>query len=395
MSEDNYTEVTHESWSSRISGALWGIIFGILFFLAAFPLLFWNEGRAVKERKTLEEGAGLVVAIDAGSIDPKNNGRLVHLTAKADTDETLTDPQFGIKVNALKLKRLVEMYQWQESSESETKKKLGGGTETVKTYTYTKTWSDTLINSSSFKKPEGHRNPEDMPYGPLRKTAGDIHLGAFTLSNSLVKGISNYSQLAVSEDTEMPEAVREKSILHDGGLYFGDNPLSPEIGDTKVYFKAARPTTVSLIAKQTGKTFAPYYTKAGGDIELLQTGAHGPEAMIKSAQRRNILITWGIRLGGFILMMLGLGTVLRPLVVLADVIPLIGNIVEAGVGFISLIIALVLSLITIAIAWIVYRPLFGITLAAIASGGIVLLIIKLKSGKAALAPPPPPQTPTT
>ncbi len=378
MPEERYTEITHESWSGRISGALSGIIFGLVFFLAAFPLLFWNEGRAVKERKTLEEGAGVVVSIDADGINPKNDGKLIHITAMANTDETLTDPEFGIKVNALKLKRSVEMYQWEESSESETQKKLGGGTETVTTYSYNKIWSGTLINSSIFKKPAGHQNPKSMPYGPLQKTANHIRLGAFTLSGSLAEKISNYSELTIDEDTELSKAVREKSLRHNGGLYFGDDPLSPDIGDTQVYFKVARPATVSLIAQQTGKTFAPYSTEAGGDIELLQTGAHRADAMIKKAQKRNMLITWGIRLGGIILMTLGLVTVLRPLAVLADVVPLLGRIVTAGAGLVSFLTALVLSLITIAIAWIAYRPFLGIVLAAGALGVTLLLGNRLK-----------------
>ncbi|WP_339136467.1 MAG: hypothetical protein WGN25_01115 [Candidatus Electrothrix sp. GW3-4] len=58
MSDDSYTEVTNQSWFSRIGGAIKGIIFGFILFIIAFPLLFWNEGRAVKTYKTLKEGGG-------------------------------------------------------------------------------------------------------------------------------------------------------------------------------------------------------------------------------------------------------------------------------------------------------------------------------------------------
>ncbi|MCW5210069.1 hypothetical protein VU10_07890, partial [Desulfobulbus sp. US1] len=84
--------------------------------------------------------------------------------------------------------------------------------------------------------------------------------------------------------------------------------------------------------------------------------------------------------------------------VLADVLPFLGSIVEAGTGFIAFLLAGVLSLITIAVAWIVFRPLLGIILLAIAVGLVVLIGSKIKAGKASKAqavppgavPPPPP-----
>ena len=45
---DTYTETETISYGSRISGSFKGMLPGILMFLGAFPLLFWNEGRAVK-----------------------------------------------------------------------------------------------------------------------------------------------------------------------------------------------------------------------------------------------------------------------------------------------------------------------------------------------------------
>lgn len=390
MSEDRYTEVTSESWFSRIGSSIKGIICGILFFVAAFPLLFWNEGRAVKRYKTLNEGAGAVVSIEAESINPANEGKLVHIVAEADTDVTLSDPLFGIEVTALKLKRVVEMYQWQESSQSEQKKKLGGGTETITTYTYSKLWADSLIRSSGFKKLSGHQNPSSMPYHSTQKISDRISLGAFTLSPTLSAEINNFSPLVIDDETSIPPSIKEKAVLYDGGLYFGRDPMSPQIGDVRVYFRVALPTTVSLIGRQTGKTFAPYKTKAGGTIELLQLGTYKAEDMIQKAQQSNMILTWVLRIAGFVLMVLGLVTVLRPLAVLADIVPMIGSIVGAGTGIISILVASVLSLITIAIAWLVYRPIWGIILVVIALGVTWVIRSKLKSGRLHKTPPPLP-----
>lgn len=161
----------------------------------------------------------------------------------------------------------------------------------------------------------------------------------------------------------------------------GADPASPQIGDTRITFKVANPTEVSVIAKQKGSTFEPYATKAGGTIELLQTGAQTAAEMIQKAQDNNEMLTWIFRLVGFIVMLAGLSMMLKPLSVLADVVPILGNIVGAGIGFIAFLISALLSLTTIAIAWIVYRPLLGGLLLVVAVALVVVIKAKLSSAK--------------
>jgi hypothetical protein len=61
----------------------------------------------------------------------------------------------------------------------------------------------------------------------------------------------------------------------------------------------------------------------------------------------------------------------------ADVVPFIGNLLGAGAAIFALLVALPLSLATISIGWIFYRPIIGVPvlIAAIALlvGGIWLL----------------------
>ena len=383
MSEDSFTEVTNESWFSRIGGAIKGILVGLILFVVAFPLLFWNEGQAVKQYKTLKEGGGAVVSVTSNSIDPANAGKLIHMAGKANTAVTLTDAVFGVSANALKLMRVVDMYQWKETSQNNTKKKPGGGTETVKTFTYSKAWSDKVVNSSDFKEPTGHQNPASLPYESTDQITDVITLGAFTLSPSLVGKINNFELLSLGSDTPLPESLKSKARVHDGGFYIGSDPASAQIGDVRIKFKVAKPAEVSVIAKQVGNTFGPYHTKAGGDIELLQAGVHTGEAMIQTVQASNSMLTWILRLVGFIVMLVGLNMIFRLVSVLADVLPILGDIVGAGTGLIAFLLAAILSLITIAVAWVVFRPLLGIILIVIAVGLAVAIKGKLKSAKAA------------
>jgi hypothetical protein len=77
-------------------------------------------------------------------------------------------------------------------------------------------------------------------------------------------------------------------------------------------------------------------------------------------------------------MFIGFNLILGVLPVLGSVVPFIGSIIGAGVGLVSFLLTLGISSIVIAIAWIAYRPIVGITLVAIAIGSYVLLLKKSK-----------------
>ena len=42
---DSFTVTSSESWFGRIIGSIKSVLVGLVLFVAAFPLLFWNEGR--------------------------------------------------------------------------------------------------------------------------------------------------------------------------------------------------------------------------------------------------------------------------------------------------------------------------------------------------------------
>ncbi|MBO5437591.1 MAG: hypothetical protein J6A23_08005, partial [Thermoguttaceae bacterium] len=183
----SYTETTTQSWFSRIGDSLKGILVGFVLVGVAIALLFWNEGRTVKRYRALKQGASECVEIKSDAVDAANDGKLVYTTGTMKTDDVLTDTDFpSVSVNALKLKRNVEMFQWKEESRSETVKKLGGGTETKTTYTYSTDWSSTPIDSSSFKESAGHTNPP-MPYEGTEYYAENVTLGDFQVEPEVAR----------------------------------------------------------------------------------------------------------------------------------------------------------------------------------------------------------------
>lgn len=358
-----FTETTSTSWFTRIRNSFGGVVIGLVLIVGMVVLLFWNEGRAVQTARSLAEGAGAVVSVGADTVDAANDGKLVHVSGPVTTDSVPSDPDFGISAQGVRLVRNVEMYQWKEDSKSETKKNLGGSEETVTTYTYSKAWEDSAIDSSSFKQPNGHENPSmEIHGGNFQIPEGK--LGAFTLDEPVLSRIGGDKALPISPsqqaDIKAAYAGTKKLSIVDGGIYLGWNPSSPVVGDYKIKYEVAPLGVISVIGQQRGSQFMPYQTVAGDQLLMVSNGTVPADQMFKEAESANKVLTWILRGVGLLLLAIGFGLFMNPIAVLADVIPPLGSIIGFGTGLLAFLLAIIVGTITIAIAWFYYRPLLGI-----------------------------------
>ena len=241
----------------------------------------------------------------------------------------------------------------------------------------------------------GIATPSAMPFTAQRFVVSDARVGAISLPDSLVGKIGGARRLSTESATVAQGPVAGR-ILGDY-VYYGNSSAAPQVGDVRVGFEVVPESTVSIIAKMSGKTVTPYKTTVGGEIFMIDDGALSAEAMFADAQRSNTMITWLIRVGGFVLMFIGLSSLMGPLRVFSDIIPFFGSLVGMGIGLVAGVMAFVLSGITVAIAWFAYRPLLalGILLAC----GVALYLLRGKSktagpamaeSAAGASPPPPP-----
>ena len=387
MALDSITEVTSKSWLTRLIDSIKSVALGLLLFLAAFPTLFWNEGCSVRNYKALKEGATAAVVVDSAAVVPANEGKLVFTTGRATTTDTLSDPIFNVSTSALRLERVVQMYQWTEKSTSEKTKKLGGSEETTSKYTYELAWSAEPKDSSKFKEPKGHTNPP-MAFAPDSWTANTT-LGAFTVPANLVSSINTSESLPAPADAvaKFPADLKARTTAEAAGTYFvraadsAGKPEQPALGDLRISFRRVLPTDVSVVASQSGPSFAPFATSVSGayPIYSLKVGRLTKDAMFGQLQAENTTRTWIIRGVGFAMMFVGLMLVFQPFVIVADFIPLLGSLLGGGVAIFAFLVAMTCSLITIAVAWIFYRPLLGIGLFILAVAAIYFLIARARS----------------
>lgn len=384
-----YTETTSTSYGQRLAGSAKGMIGGLLVFIIGTGLLWWNEGRTVRTAKAIGDAASHVESVaDVSRVDASLNGKLIHASAFADTKDTLTDDMFGVREQAIKLDRKVEYYQWVEHSQRKKRDKVGGGEETITTYTYEQEWVKKPVNSSNFKESR-YRNANRVlsQVEERNEMAQHVTFGAYTLPESLVGSISGSEPAEVRMTEEQrftwderlhmlrPKVNTETSLVHTSAntVYLGLSPNSPQIGDVRVTFTKVPPADISLIAQVDGSTFKAYRAKNGQSFSRLQMGKVSADEMILQARSENNLWAWVLRVIGILLVVGGLKGMFGLLPMLFKVLPFLGSIVDAGVGLVSWILGLAWSFIIIAIAWLVFRPIIGISLLVLAIAGIVFL----------------------
>lgn len=378
---DSFREVTSVSWFGRIKRAVGGVIFGLILIALMVIGLFWNEGRAVQTARSLAEGSGAVVSVGADSVDTANDGKLVHVSGLVTADSGLADPDFGIATQGLRLSRSVEMYQWKEESKSETTKKLGGGEETVTTYSYSKVWDDSQIDSSDFKKPDGHQNSPMEIHGRTFQIP-EGKLVAFDLDTPVldrIEGDKDYSLSADQSAAIKAAYIGTKPLsIVDGKIYLGNDNTTPALGDYRIGYELAPLGVISIIARQAGSRFEPYQTQAGDALLMVDTGNVPAEKMFADAVSANTLITWLLRGAGLLLLTIGFALFLSPIGVILDVIPFLGSMARMGTGIIAFVLAILVGTVTIAIAWFWYRPLLAL---AILAAGVIAAVIVYRIGR--------------
>jgi hypothetical protein len=257
----------------------------------------------------------------------------------------------------MRLDRHTEMYQWEEKSTSQTEKSVGGSSTTTTTYTYDRTWSALPIDSSHFHVPANHENPP-MNLRDETSNAADAAIGPRKLDRAVLDKLARFTPI------DAPAAPAPAGWTASGSGYAHGDPASPAIGDQRVSFSAIASGPVSIVAGQRGDRLVGFTTPAGPAIALAVPGEEPAATMFGEARSAARGLAWGLRGGGFLLILIGLFLITRPLAVLVSVLPFLESIVDVGAFVVVFGLAVLVTLATVAIAHMYLQPLL--------SGGLVL-----------------------
>jgi len=371
---DVYVERSQQSLAGNIMGSIVASFFGLLIVVGSIYLEIWNEGRAVKDHQSLQTAARGLVSLSAANFDPSNEGKVIYMNGTVVTKKALIDPDFDIKLQALRIIRSTSMYQWTEDRESSTDKKVGGGSETVTTYTYEKEWQDKIVDSSSFRE-SSHGNPKQFKFPERNFTADDATMGAYDLTPKLLDVIATSTPLTIAANVDtakLPASNVCKITAAGDSFYAGADPLNPAIGDEKISFcYVPSNQVISLVGLQSGKSIQPFRAAGGTTFELVKTGEVSAADLFKGAETQNQIMTWCLRLLGVFLMFIGLLMMASPLSAVLNIIPFVGSVAEVGSFMLALGLSWTGSLLVIGFAWLAVRPMLGYALI----GGAFLLLL--------------------
>jgi hypothetical protein len=357
------------------SGSSWGggFILGLILLIVSVFGLFWNEGRAVTAAQSVTEAARAIAEVNPAAVDRSMSGKLVHISGRAEPAASLKDSELGFAAAALKLVRTVEMYQWKESQTKD------GG------YSYRHEWAQGRVDSSKFHQSKGHRNPDPI-FENRELEAQEAKLGAYVVGADALKKLPARTRVAVP--AAIADAINAKynrpvSIV-DGALYIGADPSAPRTGDLRITIRIAPAGPISLIGRQSGAELTSYATKAGDRPLMVSPGIVSAEDMFSQARATNSIVTWIIRLLGFVAMWFGFYLLMSPLVSLVEEVPVLGSLLAAGASLVALAFTAIAAPATIAVAWLYYRPLVAILI--LAGGAALVYLVRLRAEQAAASP---------
>ncbi len=253
--------------SSGLKNILGAFIFGPILLLGSTGLLGWNEYRTARTAAALSNAEKAAVTVSSDKVDPAAEGKIIFTQSAAVSGETLRDEAFGVAVPALRLKREVEMFQWNEKSRKRKRSR---------SVTYEQVWSSSLIDSNRFDEPS-HRNPSAMPFAAQNRSAS-VQIGARRIEQSVLEHLNSFQPLSRSElgPVRFPTLEGKLPEERDGWFYYRRGNGGPNIGDTRVRFSSVKIGPLSVVGMQRGATVSLYTDPNGTDIGLIMAGLHNP-----------------------------------------------------------------------------------------------------------------------
>lgn len=373
-----------------------GFFLGPAIMLMAVYLLFNNEGDYLNTAQALDELQPLVQHVEnTATPDAALEGKPVHLSGTATTEDVLTDDTYGVQAQGIMLRRNVQYVQWVEKKTKRT------GSDTKPTfmteaeyrrsrddewiYSYNLTWVNNPINSATFHN-ERYRNANYTHYkaDTIELWAKNVQLGNYKLTDNQIRRIAADGKRVPPQ--QVPEALQKHAMLHgeylfighapEGSSYYPLDPQAPSVGDVRISWRQTSPQRpVSLVAIQKGNSFEPYTATNGAVIDLFYTDTLGITQCFDEARSTNTMNLWMVRMGGWLMFWGAFACMLRPL---AGMVPVCRKLAEAGAEVISLLLGTICSLLTISVSWLFCRPVLAVLMLLAITALIWLLVRKQK-----------------
>jgi hypothetical protein len=355
---DSHVRVERTGMLGELGRSIVAVPIGILLFMASFAVLFLTEGRT--NEADVAEQALSVPSEEAGGRD----GEFISTTSEITTKAPVGDPEYLEAGNWISVERDVEMFAWVERSESEERKKIGGGTERITWYTYTEEWTSVPDDSNTFDDPRGHLNPPQSVEGKVFSTkAATVGAWSFDATDARLPPNEDLSLagLTLKGAAAAGATVGDVVYLGAGGVE------TPRIGDIRLSWRTfASGERVTVWGQGEGSTLVAHMHE--GETRMFRVLRGGRDEALAMMLQEYKMLGWIGRGIGFFMMWIGMMMALAPLSQVMDVIPFLGNASRGLVMVATLPIALVLTLVTVVISMVLHSVLAMVIIGLLLAG---------------------------
>jgi hypothetical protein len=360
---NQFVTTTRTSWLGNIMNSFVGMLLGIILFVVAFPVLWFNEGRT-----NMATVAKASVLVDGISVNQQTEGKQIAVAGTLTSDERLGDTPYLSAGDYIQLNRKVEMYAWVEHKSTETDKDTGGSSTTTTTYTYDKQWTTSPEDSHTFEHSQGHTNPP-LPVQSTTMAVSSARVGAYTINPT---DITLPTAQTINLDTEIVAASGNRRLMGNFIMLGRGSFDTPQLGDVRISYSGVAANTPAIaFGKQQGTALVPYLTVKNDQLYRVFVNTDRAGA-IQEMGTEYTVIGWILRLVGFLLMWIGLGLCFGPITTFLDVLPFLGSAGRFVIALVALPVALTLSAITIVISILAHNILALIVVLGLLIGGVLL-----------------------
>ncbi|CAK1599770.1 unnamed protein product [Parnassius mnemosyne] len=335
----------------------------LVLFLGATYFLLWAERHTIQSNLILEEliNGGESIDVHTENDAARYEGRIVHIIGPLRILEPISEPDYNIQVQAVKLRKRVQMYQWIEETTDQENFLSEPGEESQKSYWYHKDWRDYTVDSSLFYIRSGHQNPTFMPIFSETHIAENVKIGWLYLGLDVKRKVNDYYEIWSDSRPE-----RSDIKLHSGFYYHGASALQHEIGDLRIHFSYAGReddiyTAVGIIERGTLQPYSPVNFPTADPISLLRKGSYSLKQIHDLEKRDSNTHTWKYRFLGLV-QVFATAMTLHPdwIILFLECKWISSKLRRCTRVWIILVLSVSYTLFIMSLPWLIHKPLFGL-----------------------------------
>ena len=343
------------------------ILFPPCIVFAGIVALWENEGRF---NYAQEASDATVIASPAEALPDTT----ISITGKLDTEIPIAGEYIDQFMGYHVVSRSAEIYAWDRHEDNE-------GRETGK-----KEWQHSLEGNSRNRELQQTLRSRSL-YPPTYR------LGDLTIEPSRIHFVDAYSNISISNMT-LNNAGLKAGLQTRGNYFYKRAPGAAgegitELGDERISYSGVRNApTASYFGLITGgiangkqfeisQSFMSAIIQNDGILHHLVNGEREPA--LQTMKSHFTRLKWIVRGGGTAAIIIGIYMFFRFFVNLLYRIPLLGDVISAGVFLISLVLGLTIAIIVMTFSILIHHP-FMVTLPLVLIIGIIVMV-KRQTGK--------------